>query len=203
MWVGGICLALGLIGAVEIFAQWQFFVGTGGRSMLSDHKLHGWPYLVVLLIPFGLYVLVFGLGPFYLRINEHGVNARDAFAGMRVALPWQSIAAMTIERKPGDSTLLAPYLVLWPVPGTNLEMKESYVRDGRPAYALVQLDELREPQETLIAALRQYAGSHFVARPEQTQPSQQYQSQQQPPQYPRQQYPPQYPGQQYPPSGRQ
>jgi hypothetical protein len=41
-------------------------------------------------------------------------------------------------------------------------VKESYVLDGRPAYALVQLDELKESVDQLSAALRQYAGPRFL-----------------------------------------
>jgi hypothetical protein len=96
---------------------------------------------------------------------------------------------MSIERKPGDSQEADPYLVLWPIPGANLDVKESYVLDGRPAYTLVQLDELKESVDQLSAALRQYAGPRFF----QTQGPPQ-----QPPQFPPPQ-PPQYPGPQYPP----
>jgi hypothetical protein len=208
LWIGFGSIVLGLFGAFEIFVQWQRFVVRSGwfyQHMTRDFSFHGVAYFLPLLIPVGIYVLVRGLGPFHRRIDEYGVTVENDSANMRIALPWQGIAAMSIERKPGDSKEADPYLVLWPIPGTNLVVKESYVLDGRPAYALVQLDELKESVDQLSAALRQYAGPRFLQPRGQAVPPPQYPGPQQPQQYPGQQYPgppqqpPQYPVPQFPP----
>jgi hypothetical protein len=131
-----------------------------------------------------------------------------------MALPWERVAAIAIRRKPGDREDAQPYLMLWPVPGANVDAKESYVLDDRPAYALVQVDDIRESVDQLSAALRQYAGRRFLETqgpPQQPpqypgppqQPPQYPGPPQQPPQYPGPpQQPPQYPGPQYPPPGQ-
>jgi hypothetical protein len=193
-----------LIGAFAIFIQWAHYVERGGwwyHNMSRYVRFGGWMYLLPLLIPFGLGVLIVGLGPFRLRIDQHGVTANNWLESVRMALPWECVAAISIRRKPGDREDAQPYLMLWPVPGANVDAKESHVLEGRPAYALVQVDDIRESVDQLSAALRQYAGPRFLQTqgPPQQPPPQHPGPPQQPPQYPGSQFPPpQYPGPQYP-----
>jgi hypothetical protein len=201
----------GLGSALEIFLQWQrYVVGTVWWHHLRPYShFGGWMYLMPLLIPLGLGIMIVGLGPFRLRIDERGVTVNNWLASVRMALPWEHVAAIALRGKPGDRADAEPYLMLWPVAGANVDAKESYVLDDRTAYAIVQVDDIREPMAELVAALRQYAGPRFIQTQGPQQPPTQYPGPQHPgPRYPGPQYPgppqqpPQYPGPPYPSPGQ-
>ncbi|PRX97293.1 hypothetical protein [Allonocardiopsis opalescens] len=139
-------------------------LGALGTALLIGWLVQGGTLPIILfgaplVLLAGLGVAAYGLIPFRLRIDQHGVTTRHAPEGLNTFVPWTGIAAITIERKPGDAESLAPYVVLWPHPGTHLGAEPSFHRDGRPAYLLGQLDEIKESEQQVRQAL-----AHFGAQ---------------------------------------
>ncbi|GAA3761648.1 hypothetical protein HDA32_005734 [Spinactinospora alkalitolerans] len=151
--IGAVVTALGGLGTALLIG-WFF---EGGRLPII---LFGAPLLLLV----GLGVVAYALIPFRLRVDEHGITTRHAPEGLNTSVPWPHIAALTIERKPGDKEDRAPYIVLWPTREANLGTDPSFDRNGHPAYLLGQIDEIKEPEERIRSVLAHYAGPRFTQR---------------------------------------
>jgi hypothetical protein len=78
---------------------------------------------------------------------------------LKAEIPWESLAAVTIERSPHLDPSTAPQLILWPAPGVDLGVKPDYhrKRDDVAGHSVIQLDDLRESYDEVVAVLQSRA----------------------------------------------
>ncbi|MET8153345.1 hypothetical protein ACIBSW_16470 [Actinoplanes sp. NPDC049668] len=101
--------------------------------------------------------------PFRLVAGDSTLIVRSSV--LKADIPWESLAAVTLERLHYLDPPAAPHLVLWPAPGVDLGTKPNYRRKGedRAGYPVIQLDELRESPAEVVAVLQRFAGARFTA----------------------------------------
>ena len=102
--------------------------------------------------------------PFRLEAGDSVLIVRSGV--LNADIPWESLAAVTVERLHYLDAPAAPHLVLWPAPGVDLGTKARYRRKGedRAGYPVIQLDELREPPAQVAAVLQKFAGGKFTVQ---------------------------------------
>ncbi|QUH05506.1 hypothetical protein HUO13_36220 [Saccharopolyspora erythraea] len=148
-----IMMALGGLGTVLVVG-WFF---EGGRMNLIF-------LLSPVLLVGGIVSLIKALRPFQMRVDERGLLLKVPSQGVDSALPWQAVAGLTIEHKPGAKSSDKPFLVVWPVAGAPIRSKAPVIRrNGWSGLPVVQVDELKEPVEQLAGALQHYAGPRFTS----------------------------------------
>lgn len=118
---------------------------------------------IVALLGFGqIYTIL--RHPFRFEANDAALIVRCA--DLKADVPWESVAAVTIERLHYADATSAPRLILWPAPGVDLGSKPRYKRKGeeRAGFPVISIDELRESPAEVVAALRRVPGGRFAAR---------------------------------------
>ena len=77
--VGLVCIVVGLAGVFEVLVEWAHIRMTGWLYHNFSRNLHFrlWMVLLPLMIPFGLGVIIVGLGPFRLRIKHQHVCVKS------------------------------------------------------------------------------------------------------------------------------
>ncbi|MFW5419934.1 hypothetical protein J0910_25255 [Nocardiopsis sp. CNT-189] len=150
--------------------------GLGG---LGTVLLAGWflaggePPLPLFLAPValaaGMAAVVYGMRPFRLRIDANGITIRNPPEGLDAFVPWTHIAAVTVERGPGEAEEAAPCVLLWPAPGADLGAEPGFRRDGRPAYLLGRTGEIAGPEARILTAVAEFGGRRPSPEPERRQ----------------------------------
>lgn len=111
---------------------------------------------------FGGVVLLIGLSmiystlryPFRFVAGEASLIVRSG--RLNTEIPWESLAAVTIEKLHYLDPSSSPHLIIWPAPGVDLGVKADYRRKGQDqaGYDVVDLHDLRESTDEVIAVLR-------------------------------------------------
>ncbi|MFF3563689.1 hypothetical protein ACFYXS_26935 [Streptomyces sp. NPDC002574] len=106
--------------------------------------------------------------PLRLRIGPSGIGMREVSEEERY-FTWAQIAAVTVGRRFPHVEEPQPWLVVWPLPGTNPSvpgvepvLPGPYHVDGHKAYALVRLDRLPGGPEAIVPVIRAYAGERYA-----------------------------------------
>jgi hypothetical protein len=99
---------------------------------------------------------------FAVRINDHGITWVKGTT--TVVFPWPEVSRVSIEKKPNSGKLAKPtMLTVWTVGPTEYALRPDVQLTGLRGYRVAELDNVKEPSDQVVAALRQYAGDRYLA----------------------------------------
>lgn len=105
----------------------------------------------MLLTAYAVALLLSLLWSLTIDVDKAGLTLRSR--GVTTRLPWDSVVALSVERKVDDWT--RPGLWLQVAPGVRIKRLRAVDRHGREAYLLIDLDDLTHPPEMAIALLKE------------------------------------------------
>jgi hypothetical protein len=134
----------------------------GREFVLGPWLAYGFGGLIALLGFAQIYMTL--RHPFRFEADDAALIVRCE--NLKADIPWESLAAVTIERPHYADETSAPHLILWPAPGADLGTKAKYKRKGEEhaGYDVIPIDDLVESPSEVVAALQRVAGARFAAR---------------------------------------
>ncbi|MDX3075399.1 hypothetical protein ACIP98_31565 [Streptomyces sp. NPDC088354] len=144
---------------VLAYSFWQLIssLTSGLGSLVAICALFG----AVACLPLAGRSLFRWLRPLRLRIGPSGIGMRQVTEDEQY-FRWAQIAAVSVGPLYPGSKDTRPWLVVWPLPGTALDLPHSYLLDGHQAYALVRLDRLPGGPDAVVPVIRAYAGERYA-----------------------------------------
>jgi DivIVA domain-containing protein len=151
-----------LVGGAIFLASGVFVllcVSAGGSSPSIGARIFGG--LVVLM---GGALVLHELRPFRFHIGVEGLTLR--VAGINRLVPWAEIDVIILDQPPpkiGGNRSKSPSLLLVPAGSTiDRPLTGRSPVDGRPALALLDLDDVLQSPAEVAAALARFGGSRFT-----------------------------------------
>ncbi|WP_258348012.1 hypothetical protein [Saccharopolyspora gregorii] len=153
---GGFLIAIGAVMTVVLIGGL-----TADTAVRINYVFFAAPVGVVA----GVVMLINGLRPMTMRIDERGILIQHPARKVRVALGWQNVAGVSLStlRKPKDERSTATYLTVWPRDGHNPGVPAAWVvqQNGWTGYRLVDVGDVRETEDQFGQALGRYAGPAY------------------------------------------
>lgn len=151
-----ILIGLGSLGTVMLI---------GGLTGESHVRIHFIFFLAPVGVVAGIVMLINGLRPMKMRIDERGIMIHHPVKKVRVALGWQYVAGVSVMQlqEPKNPKSTASYLAVWPHGGYNPGVPQEWMfqNDGWTGYRLIDVTDFRESTEQLTQALSHYAAPVF------------------------------------------